>query len=125
MPCKIDFPVLKFVALRLWLSQGHQLISLALTFLDVLVEAIILCDGLDVGEAAAIDVAEKQLISRQVAWHEHVLRVLGGVQRGVDAADFVAVGPGADAVELGRRQREEARKGCRGNGTGNSKGLIL
>ena len=31
----------------------------------------------------------------------------------VDAADGVAVGPAADAVELGRRQREEAGKGCR------------
>ena len=34
---------------------------------------------------------------------------------GVDTAYCVAVGPAADAVELGRRQREEAGKGCTGN----------
>ena len=81
--------------------------------MDVLVEAIVLCDGLDVCEAAAVDVAEEQLVGCTVAWHEHVLRVQGGVVGRVDAADCVAVGSGADAVELGRRQREEAGKGCR------------
>ena len=47
--------------------------------MDVLVEAVVLGDGLDVCEAAAVDVAEEQLVGRVVARHEHVLGVQGGV----------------------------------------------
>ena len=79
--------------------------------MDILVEAVVLGEALDVGEAAAVDVAEEQLVGRVVAWHEHILRVLRGVILRVNAAFGVSVGPGADAVELRRRQREEAGKG--------------
>ena len=79
--------------------------------MDILVEAVVLGDGLDVCEAAAVDVAEEQLVGRVVARHEHVLRVQRGVVLRVNAAFGVSVGPGADAVELRRREREEAEKG--------------
>ena len=82
-----------------------------ITLLDVLVEAVVLGEALDVGEAAAVDVAEEQLVGRVVAWHEHVLRVQQRIIVHVNAAFGVSVGPGANAVELRRRQREEAGKG--------------
>ena len=84
---------------------------ISITLLDVLVEAVVLGEALDVGEAAAVDVAEEQLVGRNVARHEHVLRIQRGVVLRVDAAFGVSVGPSADTVELRRRQRDEAGKG--------------
>ena len=46
---------------------------ISITLLDVLVEAVVLGEGLDVREAATVDVAEEQLVGRDVARHEHVL----------------------------------------------------
>ena len=90
-----------------------QIDTLVLTLLDVLVDAVVLRNRLDVGEAALVDVAEEQLVRGDVLWHEHVLRVQSRVVSGVDATCSVSVVPIADAVELGQSEPEEGQKSCK------------
>ena len=78
-----------------------------LTLLNVLIEAVVLGLALDVGEVSPVGQAEQEVALHVGRPHEEVRRV-GPV---AVAALRVAVGSGADVLELGRGQPQQASGG--------------
>ena len=81
------------------------------TFLDVLIEAVVLRHGLDVGEVAPVGEAQQEVALHVGGRHEEVGRVGPGAVVAV-AAGRVAVGARADVLELGGGQPQQARRDC-------------
>ena len=78
-----------------------------LTLLNVLIEAVVLGLALDVGEVSPVGQAEQEVALHVGRPHEEVRRV-GPV---AVAALRVAIRAGADVLELGRGQPQQARRG--------------
>ena len=78
-----------------------------LTLLNVLIEAVVLGLALDVGEVSPVGQAEQEVALHVGRPHEEV-RGVGPV---AVAALRVAVCAGADVLELGRGQPQQARRG--------------
>ena len=83
-------------------------LAVLLTFLDVLIEAVVFRHGLDVGEVAPVGEAQEQVALHVGGGHEQVRRV----DPVAVAAGRVAVGARADVLELGRGQPRQARRDC-------------
>ena len=87
-------------------------LAVLLTFLDVLIEAVVFRHGLDVGEVAPVGEAQEQVALHVGGGHEEVRRVGPAGAAVAVAAGRVAVGARADVLELGRGQPRQARRDC-------------
>ena len=88
---------------------GKTELAVLLTFLDVLIEAVVFRYTLDVGEVAPVGEAQEQVALHVGGGHEEVGRVGPAGAAVAVAAGRVAVGARADVLELGGGQPQQAR----------------